>query len=137
MPVDDERSWTVKTTAMAVLLLLLVSSLAGLTGCATPAERIGELRLGDTPDNVLHKMGGPFTIRAAKIYEDSGTTEVWEYMPPVFSWAILLDRYDKDYWVIFENGKVVQWGEPGDFSGQTTISGEVPVIDYFNKKVLR
>ncbi|MFH0953353.1 MAG: hypothetical protein V1873_03385 [Verrucomicrobiota bacterium] len=123
-----------KTTAMAVLLLVLVS---GLAGCATPAERVGELRLGDTPDDVLHKMGSPFTIRAAKIYENSETAEVWEYMPPILSWAILLDRYDKDYWVIFENGKVVQWGEPGDFSGQSSISGDVPVNDYFNKKLLR
>ena len=30
---------------------------------------------------------------------------------PVFTWE------PKVYWIYFENGKVVQWGEPGDFSG--------------------
>ena len=134
---DAERSWTVKTMSKLPVLFLAALALAGLTGCATPSEKIGDLRLGDTPDDVQQKMGKPSSIRAAKMYENDETTEVWEYIPPVFSWAILLDRYDKEYWVMFENGKVVQWGVPGDFSGQSTISGDVPVKDYFDKKIIR
>lgn len=126
-----------KTMSKLPVLFLAALGLVWLSGCATPSERIGDLRLGDTPDDVTQKLGRPFVIRAAKIYENDETTEVWEYIPPVISWAILLDRYDKEYWVIFENGKVVQWGVPGDFSGQDTISGDVPVKDYFNRKVLR
>jgi hypothetical protein len=45
--------------------------------------------------------------------------------------------YPKTYWVFFENGKVVQWGEPGDFSGQQISGTAVPVGDYSKQKTIR
>jgi outer membrane protein assembly factor BamE (lipoprotein component of BamABCDE complex) len=81
-----------------------------LSGCYTPSKDLKMLSLGMSPEQVREIMGEPYTIRAAKIYDSGKTTEVWEYISK-FTFN------PSDYWVFFENGKVVQWGEPGDFTG--------------------
>ena len=83
----------------------------GLSACASWNVDVSKLQLGMEPEAVREAIGKPFTIRAAKVYEGDEWSEVWEYLPPMFTWT------PKTYWVYFENGKVVQWGEPGDFSG--------------------
>lgn len=90
-------------------------------GCSTPAARMKKVQLGMTPDQVRKEVGSPYTVRAAKVYDDGRTMEVWEYIAH-------LAVYPKDYWVMFENGKVVQWGEPGDFGDQTV--EDPPVAEY-------
>ncbi len=87
-------------------------------GCSTPSQRIGGLRLGMTPDEVLDEMGRPYAVRSAKLFRDGSFQEVWEYIPSIFSVALFADRYDKIYWVYFDDGRLVQWGEPGDFTGE-------------------
>ena len=94
---------------------------ASMVGCATPAEKIKNVHLGMTPDEVLDAMDEPTTIRAAKVYEDGQTQQIWEYK---HSFAI----EPKDFWIFFENDKVVQWGQPGDFAGKT--GQQVPVDEY-------
>jgi hypothetical protein len=122
-----------KALLVSVLLIAVFCS-----GCqTTPSAHIVQIELGMSPDQVKKIMGPPFTIRAAKQYENGESSAVWEYIAPVFSSAAFSDKYDKTYWIMFENGKVVQWGEPGDFSGTDTISGSVPVKDYFNKKIIK
>ena len=119
---------------------LVAAFLAGIvcSGCKTiPSAHIGELALGMEPAQVKDIMGPPFTVRASKQYENGESMEVWEYIAPYFSLAAWDDKYDKTYWIVFENGKVVQWGEPGDFSGTDTATGNVLVKDYFNKKLLK
>lgn len=107
-----------------------------LVGCTTPSTKIVGMSLGMSHDEVQEVMGPPFAVRAAKMYEGGAAAEVWEYVPPVFSRAAFSDKYDKTYWVFFENGKVVQWGEPGDFSGSET-AGNVPIKDYTDKKKIQ
>lgn len=107
-----------------------------LAGCTTPSSRVVGMSLGMSQDEVREVMGAPFAVRASKVYEGGSTAEVWEYVPPVFSRAAFSDKYDRTYWVYFENGQVVQWGEPGDFSGSDTV-GSVPVKDYSDKKSAR
>ena len=85
----------------------------GLSACASWNVEVSKLQLGMEPEAVREAIGKPFTIRAAKVYEGDEWSEVWEYLPPAFTWT------PKTYWVYFENGKVVQWGEPGDFSGSS------------------
>jgi outer membrane protein assembly factor BamE (lipoprotein component of BamABCDE complex) len=114
--------------------LLLVAVAVVLVGCVTPSQTVGGLRLGMTPQEVYEVMGAPFAVRAAKTYEDGTTSQVWEYVPPVFSRAAFSDKYDKTYWVFFVNDKVVQWGEPGDFSKHDTTK-DVTVKDYVQEKV--
>lgn len=92
--------------------LLAVLYVVGLAACSTPATKVKMLRLGMAPDEVKKSMGEPFAVRASKVFADGQTTEVWEYLPG-------FSLNPKTYWVFFENGKVVQWGEPGDFSGKS------------------
>lgn len=85
---------------------------APLTGCVSRNVKVSRLALGMDPEEVVDTIGRPFAIRASKVYADSGeTSQVWEYLPPVFTSS------PKTYWLYFENDKLVQWGEPGDFSG--------------------
>jgi outer membrane protein assembly factor BamE (lipoprotein component of BamABCDE complex) len=96
-------------TASGILAGLMLA--LGLSACASMNVKVGKLQLGMEPEAVREAIGTPFSIRAAKVYAGEEWAEVWEYLPPVFTWT------PKTYWVYFENGKVVQWGEPGDFSG--------------------
>lgn len=122
----------------ALLLFLAGVVCAGLmAGCSTPSSHVHRLRLNMTPEEVLKAMGRPFTVRAAKTYEGGEVAEVWEYMPPLFSMALIMDRYDKNYWLFFENGQLVQWGEPGDYSGTDSVTGEMAIKDFTNKKIGR
>jgi outer membrane protein assembly factor BamE (lipoprotein component of BamABCDE complex) len=100
-----------------------------MMGCASPAKRIRRVKLGMSPDEVRDQMGDPYTIRAAKIYENGNWTQIWEYQAAPF------ELNPKNFWIYFENGKVVQWGEPGDFAGK---SGDVvPVSEYSEQKTLK
>lgn len=117
--------------AKIVLLAGLMGISVLVTGCRTPSRHISEVRLGMTPDEVLDVMGRPYTIRAAKLFRDGNWLETWEYIPSVFSVALFADRYDKTYWITFEGGKVVQWGEPGDFAGPPTVTqDDAAVTEY-------
>lgn len=96
-----------------VVIGVLMSAV--MCGCASWNVDMARLRLGMEPSDVQDSIGKPFTIRAAKVYgEGEEWSEVWEYLPPAFTWN------PKTYWVYFENGHVVQWGEPGDFTGSST-----------------
>ena len=81
-------------------------------GCSTPAANsIKSIELGMTPGEVLERMGEPYTIRAAQQYEDGRVTEIWEYISPMLSFN------PRTFLVIFQNGKLVQWGVEGDLTG--------------------
>ena len=95
-------------------LIGITAVLAVAVGCATPAKKVKNLRLGMTPDEVREELGKPTTIRAAKVYQDEQWTEVWEYLPP------LISLNPKSFWIIFENDRLVQWSEPGDFNTART-----------------
>lgn len=102
--------------------ILAAGALALMLGaCASWNVDVYKLQLGMDPEAVRDAIGNPFTIRAAKVYEQGKSAEVWEYLPPWFTWT------PKTYWVYFEDGKVVQWGEPGDFSGRV-----VPAVIEYN-----
>lgn len=97
-----------------IIALLVVVSLIGIVGCSRPYKRVQDMRLGMTPVEVRDVMGKPHTIRAAKVFQDGQSTEIWEYQPGMF------EINPKGFWVHFENARVVQWGEPGDFGGKAT-----------------
>lgn len=106
---------------VCVKLLMAGVMAAVLVGCASPAKKIKDVRLGMTPDEIMDAMGKPTTIRAAKVYEDGQTQQIWEY-------AEHFALEPRDFWIFFENEKVVQWGQPGDFAGKT--GQKVPVDEY-------
>lgn len=98
-------------TASGILAGLVLAF--SLSACASWNVDVERLQLGMEPEAVREAIGKPFTIRAAKVYTGDEWSEIWEYLPPWFTWT------PKTYWVYFENGKVVQWGEPGDFTGSS------------------
>lgn len=98
---------------MRRMMQVALAALAAAVICGCSTVNVSKLQLGMECDQVKEAIGKPTAIRAAKVYADEETAEVWEYLPPMFTWE------PKTYWVYFENGKVVQWGEPGDFSGST------------------
>lgn len=93
-----------------------------LTGCSTPAKKVSNVQLGMTPFEILDKMGKPSTKRAAKVFDDGQTTEVWEYTPR------FLELNPRTFWIYFENNKVVQWGQPGDFTGNKNLVQEYKAV---------
>lgn len=103
--------------------VLVLVSVCFASGCSLPARKIKNVRLGMTPDEVRDELGKPYTIRAAKVYQDEQWTEIWEYLPPPIAF------YPKSFWVIFENDRVVQWGQPGDFN-----TGAASVKEYSEQK---
>jgi len=118
------KKWTI--------VCVLIFSAAVLSACSTPSQRIAGLRLGMSSDEVMDTMGRPYAIRAAKLFDEGNFQEVWEYIPSVFSVALFADRYDKDYWIYFNDGRLVQWGEPADFTGATsTTSTDRPAVQEF------
>ena len=120
-----------------LLAIVFLAPLLMLTACNTPHQRISNLRLGMTPDEVLDEMGSPYAIRSAKLYRDGGFQEVWEYIPSIFSVALFADRYDKTYFVYFDGGKLVMWGEPGDLTGQTSVEDDAAVLEYVPERRTR
>ncbi len=112
-----------------VLLLTVLSVCGLLTGCASPAKRIKGIELGMSPKKVREKMGEPYTIRAAKVYENGQWMQTWEYISSPLSFN------PKTFWLFFENDKLVQWGQPGDFSGKS--GANVPVSEYTDQKAIK
>lgn len=98
---------------MILASLVAMMAAAALTACTAFNVNVSKLSLGMTPDEVEAAIGKPFNVRAAKMYSETEWAQVWEYLPPAFTWN------PKTYWVYFENDKVVQWGEPGDFTGSS------------------
>ncbi|HMP71803.1 MAG TPA: hypothetical protein PKE55_00930 [Kiritimatiellia bacterium] len=103
---------------MKFIKLILISIVAiGFVGCSSPGKKVKRLELGMTPADVRDEIGAPNRIRGAKIYEDGQSTEIWQYST---TWGFSPETY----WVYFENGKLVQWGHPGDFTGNANLIQE-------------
>lgn len=100
-----------------------MASASLILGCASPAKKASDVRLGMTPEELGDVMGAPTTIRAAKVFEDGQTMMVWEY---IHNWSF----NPRDVWVFLENDKVVQWGAPGDFFDKVGESPKVAVKEY-------
>lgn len=117
---------------MTVLVLAALGWSVILSGCFTPVSKVNALRLGMTQEEVVENMGEPFAVRASKLYENEEWMEVWEYVPDIFSLAAYTEKYDKRYFLSFKNGKLVQWGEPGDFETETEVKekSDFPALEY-------
>ncbi|NCD34099.1 MAG: hypothetical protein EOL87_11895 [Spartobacteria bacterium] len=91
---------------VAFALVLVVS------GCSTPpSSKVKNIELGMSQGEVLEQMGEPSTIRAAQIYEDGKVTEIWEYIPAMFT------MNPRTFLMIFQDGSLVQWGLESDLTG--------------------
>lgn len=71
------------------------------------------LTIGDEKQNVISKIGDPVNVIGSKKYE-KGAVEVLSYE----KWYARMgyDTKEEEYWLYFLNGKLEQWGRPGDWS---------------------
>jgi len=71
------------------------------------------LTIGDEKQQVVSKIGEPVNVIGSKKFEN-GTVEVWSYE----KWHARMgyDQKEEEYWLYFLNGKLEQWGRPGDWS---------------------
>ena len=78
-----------------------------LVGCAT-ATKMNSLSLGMAKSEVISKIGNPHTTKAVGNQE---TLEYWLYPTANHYWA----NNSQPYWIILQDGRVVQYGKAGDF----------------------
>jgi len=80
------------------------------------------LTIGDDKQQVINKIGEPVNVIGSKKFE-KGIVEVWSYE----KWRAQMgfDTKEEEYWVYFLNGKLEQWGRPGDWSKEADIIYEI------------
>lgn len=88
-----------------------------LIGCAAPVEKITNVSLGMTKQEVIGTMGPPNSTKA----KDSTETLVYIHEGTFWTWGHGV-RPTREYWVRLENGKVTQYGQPSDFKIDQTNS---------------
>jgi hypothetical protein len=91
----------------------ILLSLFFLVGCATTGKLI-KLNLDMTKEQVINTIGKPDAARGSMRNKYDQVIEVWEYL-----------EYKTDdhafygittpYWLYFYNGRLVQWGQAGDW----------------------
>ena len=107
-----------------VNLLLVVYLLSNLCGCATLNKDfetwtknydkipLHKLNLGNSKNDVEQQLGKPINVIGSKRFEE-GVIEVWSYE----KWQAMpgRDRKEEEYWLYFLDGRLEQWGRPGDW----------------------
>lgn len=95
---------------MRILKFLILICLLLFLACATTGKLM-KLELEMTKKEVVGAMGNPHTVRGSITNKYGQVIEVWEYglYKPV-------GYYEPTYyWLFFCEGKLVQWGEAGDW----------------------
>jgi hypothetical protein len=93
---------------------ILIFFLVLLLGCATTGKLMN-LELGMTKKQTATKVGKPDAVRGSVVNKYGQTIEVWEYMLYKTSSDAFYD-ISTSYWLFFCDGKLVQWGQAGDWS---------------------
>ena len=88
----------------------VVMALVLIAGCATTSQFI-RLQIGMTKTQVIEAIGEPDLARGSVQNKYGQLIEVWEYDRLVSNWS--WDR--KLMWVYLCDGKLVQWGQAGDW----------------------
>lgn len=107
---------------MRLFIALIVTALvSGCTFIHQDFDKYGKnyekiplhlLTIGDTKEKVQETLGEPINVIGSKKFEN-GFVEVWSYEKWHASFG--RDRLEQEYWLYFLNGKLAQWGRPGDW----------------------
>ena len=98
--------------------MLLIFSLYGCSGTTilgTPryiwrgAPDFEKISLGMTKEDVRKAIGPANLVRGAIYAKDGAQVEVWEYMEAIGGGK------KRQYWLYFADGKLMKWGEAGDW----------------------
>jgi hypothetical protein len=115
----------------AIMLMLTIF----MVGCATDSSNLSEVSLGMTKQEVRERLGSPTVARGALMNKYGQTVEVLEYklaMPTdetvgsvvgksaltvltLGVGAAMFQGQRRDFWLYFHDGKLVQWGQAGDW----------------------
>jgi len=105
------------------------------TGCTTSSDQLTQIQLGMSKEQIQEQLGGPRAARGSIKNKYGQVIEVWEYrlaMPTdetagtivgktfltIFTLgagAMEFKGERRNYWLYFHDGKLVQWGEAGDW----------------------
>jgi len=94
-----------------VLLVALLCTLLILGCVAHTFKVLSRIELGQTKSDVRNRMGEPNAVRGAITNKYGQIVEVWEYELANAEFY----TYTKTYWLYFVDGRLVQWGEAGDW----------------------
>lgn len=117
----------------STVIILLFSIF--MAGCATDSSQMSEINLGMTKQEVRERLGSPTVARGALTNKYGQTVEVLEYklaMPSdetvgsvvgksaftvltLGMGAAMFQGQRRDFWLYFHDGKLVQWGQAGDW----------------------
>jgi hypothetical protein len=121
-------------SSMRLPLLCILLALS-MVGCATDSSSLSEVSLGMTKQEVRDRLGSPTVARGALSNKYGQTVEVVEYklaMPTdetvgsvvgksaltvltLGMGAVMFKGERRDFWLYFHDGKLVQWGQAGDW----------------------
>lgn len=69
--------------------------------------------IGMTEQQVREILGEPADVIGSHVYEDNRIIRVLQYLEAELGFAV--DRLNKNYYLYFLDGRLVQWGRPGDW----------------------
>lgn len=106
-------------------IALIISILMLLSGCTFMHQDFANygknykkiplhmLSIGDDKQQVVEKIGEPVNVIGSKKFQN-GTIEVLAYE----KWYAKMgyDEKEEEYWLYFLDGRLEQWGRPGDWS---------------------
>jgi hypothetical protein len=76
---------------------------------------MSKISLGMTEEEVREVLGDPADVIGSRYYDEGHVIRVLQYLEAEFSYTSDHDRLKKDYYLYFLDGKLVQWGRPGDW----------------------
>jgi hypothetical protein len=132
---DGETYRVLEGSQMKKIIVLLLC--LGLSGCMTTSTRkLREISLDLTKDEVVKRLGEPTAVRGAIRNKYNQNIEVWEYRlsksqagkfwgdvgASILTFGIWgIQAYEDsqsnitNYWLYFYDGRLVQWGQAGDW----------------------
>lgn len=92
------------------------------TGCSYTYPRsqyraldMSRVAVGQTENEVRGVLGPPSDVIGSRLYEGGHVIRVLQYLEAALSWTGNADNLKKNYYLYFLDGKLVQWGRPGDW----------------------
>lgn len=106
---------------MKKLIFVLLTVL--MVGCKTTKSVLADISLGMSKKDVSSSIGKPKSVRGSIKNKYDQIIEVWEYQlcDYPFSSFVTCDNY----WMYFADGRLVQWGQAGDWGKEANAIYEV------------
>jgi len=82
------------------------------------------ISVGMSEDDIIENLGKPYNVIGSRKYKE-GNIEVWEYRR--YELGTAFDQLLEKYWLYFWNGKLEQWGRPGDWEKEADRIWEIRV----------